>query len=165
MEVLVISDTHLHGGSRRGLPEPVERAAMRVDVVLHAGDVTDVTLLDRLAAWAPVHAVLGNNDTAELARRLPETVLLDLEGVAVAMVHDSGPARGRAGRLHRRFPEADVVVFGHSHVPVDEAGERGQLLFNPGSPTQRRRQPQATYGELVLRDGQVISHRIVPVPA
>src|SRR5690606_32533633 len=105
------------------------------------------------------HAVLGNNDP-ELAGTLPETLELVLAGVRVGMIHDSGPTRGREQRLHARFPTCDVVVFGHSHVPWNAVGIDGQLLFNPGSPTERRQQPQPTIGVLELADGRVTQARI-----
>jgi hypothetical protein len=130
--------------------------------ILHAGDLLDAGVLASLAGYAPVHAVLGNNDVS-LAGRLPHTLVVELAGVSVGLIHDSGPSRGRAGRLRRRFPAADVVVFGHSHASVAEEGEEGQLLFNPGSPTQRRAQPVCTFGELYLAGGAVIGHRIIPV--
>jgi putative phosphoesterase len=98
--------------------------------------------------------VLGNNDAA-LTGTLPETVELELEGVRVAMIHDSGARKGRETRLRRRFPSADVVVFGHSHIPWNGEGADGQLLFNPGSPTQRRRQPHCTFGILDFERGVV----------
>lgn len=132
------------------------------DVVLHAGDITQQQHLDDLARHAPVHAVLGNNDP-ELVGILPETLELELAGVRVAMIHDSGPARGRERRLHARFPAADVVVFGHSHIPWNAPGEGGQLLFNPGSPTDRRRQPHRTLGVLELDDGRILDARIEAV--
>jgi putative phosphoesterase len=123
-------------------------------VILHAGDLVTGDLLDELSGFAPVHAVLGNND-CELVGLLPEQHELMLGGVRVAMVHDSGPRAGRARRLARRFPEAGVVVFGHSHEPYNERGVGEQVLFNPGSPTQRRRQPRHTIGTLDLVDGLV----------
>jgi len=83
--------------------------------------------------------------------------------VPVGMIHDSGPAKGRSGRMKRRFPDAEIVVFGHSHAPVNEMGEDGQLLFNPGSPTQRRAQPVHTVGELRIAGGRLLSHRIIPL--
>jgi uncharacterized protein len=92
---------------------------------------------------------------------LPPTLLVDLAGVRVAMVHDSGPSAGRPSRMKRMFPDADVVIFGHSHLPLDEAGIEGQLLFNPGSPTERRRAPTHTVGLLDLDGGQVVGHRLV----
>jgi putative phosphoesterase len=128
--------------------------------VLHAGDVTSRGLLDELGRHAPVEAVLGNNDDASL-RDLPERLALELDGVRVAMVHDSGARQGREGRMRRWFPDADLVVFGHSHDPVDAEGHDGQRLFNPGSPTQRRRQPQPSFGLLELADGRLPRHEIV----
>ena len=107
-----------------------------------------------------MHAVLGNNDVT-LRGSLPERLLVELDGVRVGMVHDSGPTKGRAARVHRLFPDCDVVVFGHSHAPVDDEGVDGQRLFNPGSPTQRRMQPHPSFGVLDLVDGHTIGHRIV----
>lgn len=160
---MVLADTHVRAGRRRDLPPAVWHALAAADVVLHAGDLVDASLLERLAALAPVHAVLGNNDTA-LAGALPETLTLTLGGVRVALVHDSGARAGRAARVHRWFPDADLVVFGHSHQPLDEAGVDGQRLFNPGSPTERRRAPWPSYGELVLAGGTVVEHHIVALP-
>jgi len=119
-----------------------------------------VELLDELRHFAPVHAVLGNNDH-ELGGLLPTRLELDLDGVAVAIVHDSGPSKGRARRLARSFPDARVVVFGHSHLPLAEGGVEGQLLFNPGSSTWKRRAPTATFGLLDLADGEVRSATLV----
>jgi putative phosphoesterase len=135
----------------------------RADVVLHAGDVVERSVLDALATRAVVHAVRGNNDL-DLAD-LPDDLRLELGGVRVATVHDSGARAGRARRMRRRYPDADLVVFGHSHEPVDAIGEDGQRLFNPGSPTQRRRQPHPTMGVLVLERGEVVDHRILRVDA
>jgi putative phosphoesterase len=157
--VVVLADTHIRRGSSRRLPDSAYGYLERADLVLHAGDIVVGEVLDELRGFAPVQAVLGNND-AELVGLLPETVETDIEGVRVAMIHDSGPSTGRAGRLHRRFPRADVVVFGHSHIPWNETGIDGQLLFNPGSPTERRMQPQHTLGTLDLRDGRIVSHTI-----
>lgn len=156
VRVLVLADTHRKAG-RVDLPGPVRDELARVDLVLHAGDVTSRDLLDSLG---PAHAVLGNNDDASLAD-LPERLELELDGVRVAMVHDSGARQGRERRLRRWFPDADLVVFGHSHDPVDAEGVEGQRLFNPGSPTQRRRQPQPSFGLLELADGQVRHHEVV----
>jgi putative phosphoesterase len=161
VHVVVLADTHLRSADLDRLPEPVTRAARRADVLVHAGDVVTPGALGALGTLAPVHAVLGNNDH-ELAGSLPETLLLDLGGVAVAVVHDAGRREGRAARLRRRFPTAGVVVFGHSHVPVDEVGLEGQILFNPGSPTQRRAQPRCTFGVLELAGGRVRRRAIVP---
>ena len=133
------------------------------DLILHAGDVCTAAVLDELSGYAPVHAVRGNNDGRDVAAwGAPDTLQLDLEGLRVAMIHDSGPATGRPTRLRRRFPGADLVVFGHSHIPLDHA-ENGQRIFNPGSPTDRRRQPHGTLGLLDIADGRVLAAQIVPV--
>jgi uncharacterized protein len=142
------------------LPAALGPLLDEADLILHAGDLIDPTVLDLLGRHAPVHAVLGNNDV-QLWDVLPERVDLDLDGVAVSMVHDSGVALGRARRLRRWFPEADVVIFGHSHLPLDEVGEGGQRLFNPGSPTERRRAPSHTCGVLQVEDGRVVDLRLV----
>lgn len=162
MDVLVLADTHIKRGSSRTLPPRVRELAARADVILHAGDVVIAEVLEDLASYAPVHAVLGNNDH-ELVGVLPERIELDLGGVRVAMLHDSGAARGRPARMHRRFPTADLVVFGHSHIPWDTGGDGTPVLFNPGSPTERRRQPHHTAGVLRLEDGRVAQRRIVIV--
>src|SRR5689334_21295403 len=120
MRVAVLADTHLRPGGRR-LPATVVAELEAADVILHAGDVVDGFLLDELASFAPVHAVLGNNDHG-LVDRLPDRLELECGGVPIAMVHDSGARAGRPARLRRWFPEAHVVVFGHSHEPVDEPG-------------------------------------------
>ena len=148
---VVIADTHL---PRRAsaLPEGLIPHMERADLILHAGDLMDCTLLDELAAYAPVRAVRGNLDPPEV--RLPESVQFEFGGVRVAMIHDSGPRRGRRNRMRRRFPEARVVVFGHSHIPCLE-DEEGLLLLNPGSPTDRRRQPEHTFALLWAQSGEV----------
>jgi putative phosphoesterase len=161
-EIVVVADTHMRPGSSRRLPPAVYSALEDADLVLHAGDVVTRDLLDELGGFAPTLAVLGNNDGA-LAGQLPEERLFTVEGLRVAMVHDSGARQGREGRLRRRFPTADLVVFGHSHVPVDAPGLDGQWLFNPGSPTERRRQPDHTFGRLRIADGRLVNHRIVVV--
>jgi uncharacterized protein len=158
VEVVVLSDSHLTKGID-GVGTQVLDAVARADVVLHAGDITSRHALAELEALAETYAVLGNNDH-ELQGLLPESRLLELDGVQIALVHDSGTKAGRPRRLQRRFPEADLVVFGHSHVPVDEVGENEQLLFNPGSPTQRRAQPHRTFGRLRLGRGRVLSRQI-----
>lgn len=159
MRVVVLADTHVRDVGSTRLPDAAWGELRLAEVILHAGDVVEGGLLDELRAMAPVHAVLGNNDT--LRQALPETLELELDGVRVAMIHDSGPRAGREGRLRRRFPTADVVVFGHSHIPWNAAGLDGQLLFNPGSATQRRRQPARTLGVLEISGGRVCEARIV----
>jgi putative phosphoesterase len=166
VKVVVLADTHLRtepGGTySKWLPASAEPLLEGADVILHAGDVLDQGVLERLRRYGPVHAVLGNNDT-QLTGALPETTTVDLAGVGIGMIHDSGPSPGRARRMRRRFPGCDVVVFGHSHAPVNELGQDGQVLFNPGSPTQRRVQPARTLGQLVLEDGVVVERRIIPL--
>lgn len=157
--VVVLADTHMTAGSSRRLPERARAELAQADVILHAGDIVDTSVLDALASYAPVHAVLGNNDLS-LVGVLPRTLEMELAGVRIGMIHDSGPRRGRPARLHRLFPAADIVVFGHSHVPVNEPGVAEQLLFNPGSPTERRREPHRTIGILELEAGHLLDHRI-----
>jgi len=161
VHVAVLSDTHVRPGAHT-LPRDAWHEIERADVVLHAGDVLTEELLTELALFAPVHAVLGNNDH-DLRGILPERIELELGGVRVAMVHDSGLSSGRETRLRRWFPSADVVIFGHSHEPTDYLTDDGMLLFNPGSPTQRRRQPRPTMGVLDLHDGVVSGHRVFAV--
>ncbi len=162
MKVLVVADTHLGPETLHRMPAEVWTMADLADVVLHAGDVVDRVVLEAFEERAPTHAVLGNNDHG-LGDVLPETVEVDLGGVRVAMVHDSGPATGRGRRMARRFPDAQVVVFGHSHDPLVQPVDEGPLLVNPGSPTQRRRQPVHTVAWLELRDGRVEVAEIRPV--
>ncbi|MGC5014554.1 metallophosphoesterase family protein [Streptosporangium sp. DT93] len=159
MNVVVLSDTH---APRRwkSCPPAVAGHLRGADVILHAGDVCVAGVIDELAAYAPVHVVKGNNDGPDVVA--PKTLELDLGGLRVAMIHDSGTAQGRLARMRRRFPSADLVVFGHSHIPMDQAGE-GVRIFNPGSPTDRRRQPHGTLGTLRVEDGRLVEARIVPV--
>ncbi|MGA8850106.1 MAG: metallophosphoesterase family protein [Aeromicrobium sp.] len=157
-----MSDTH---GPRfwKSMPAAVAEQLHGVDLILHAGDVCTPGVLDELAAFAPVHVVLGNNDGPDVAAwGAPETLELDLDGVRVAMIHDSGPKEGRAGRMRAQFPDADLVVFGHSHIPWDTE-ENGQRLFNPGSPTDKRRQPRGTMGHLKIDGGRMVLVEIRPV--
>lgn len=160
--IAVVSDTHAPRFWKR-MPAAVAEQLDGVDAILHAGDVCVPSVLDELAAFAPVHVVLGNNDGADVAAwGAPETLELELGGVRVAMIHDSGQKQGRTRRMRGMFPEADLVVFGHSHIPWDTE-EDGQRLFNPGSPTDKRRQPRGTMGRLVIDDGRIVSLDIVPV--
>lgn len=162
VRVLVLADTH---APRRWktCPPAVAELLRGADVILHAGDVCTANVLDELAQYAPVHAVLGNNDGPDVtAWGAPETLELTLDGLRVAMIHDSGPADGRPARLRRRFPDAELVVFGHSHIPLDVTGS-GVRIFNPGSPTDRRRQPRGTVGVLDIEAGQLVNASIVAV--
>jgi putative phosphoesterase len=162
MRVAVLSDTHAPRFWKR-CPARVAEHLVCVDRILHAGDVCTADVLDELRAFAPVTAVVGNNDGPDIAAwGATETVELDLAGVKVAMIHDSGPAPGRLARMRRRFPSADLVVFGHSHIPLDDAAD-GLRIFNPGSPTDRRRQPAGTMGLLDLDGGEIVGAQIVEV--
>jgi uncharacterized protein len=162
VRVLVLADTH---APRRwkACPPKVAEHLRKADVILHAGDVCTAAVLNELQEFAPVHAVLGNNDGPDVAAwGAPETLELTLDGLRIGMIHDSGPADGRPARMHRRFPHADLVVFGHSHIPMDTTAS-GIRIFNPGSPTDRRRQPHGTLGELIIDDGRLTEARIIPV--
>ncbi|MEZ5265141.1 MAG: metallophosphoesterase family protein [Acidimicrobiia bacterium] len=158
--VLVLSDTHIRRGGSRSLPAAVLAAAARADAVLHAGDIVTAEVLTMLEELAPVHAVLGNNDH-ELVGVLPLHRCLTLGDVPIGMVHDSGPSEGRPRRLRRMFPEASVVIFGHSHQPCSIAGLDGQWLLNPGSSTERRRAPTHTMAWLTLDGPQQIRAELV----
>jgi putative phosphoesterase len=162
MRVVVLSDTH---APRRwkSCPPRVAEHLRAADLILHAGDVCVPGVLDELAAYAPVHVVCGNNDGPDVvAWGAPETLTLDVGGLRVAMIHDSGQATGRTARLAHRFRGTDVVVFGHSHIPMDVTGD-GIRIFNPGSPTDRRRQPHGTLGVWQVEDGALVDARIVEV--
>ncbi len=151
VRALVVADTHLTGATLHRMPDEVWTMAEAADVVVHAGDVLDPEVLAALAARAPLHAVRGNNDRD--LPDLPEVRALALGGVAVAVVHDAGATAGRHRRMARRFPDAEVVVFGHSHAPLVEREGDGPLLVNPGSPVQRRRQRVHTVAWLHLAPG------------
>ena len=154
MRLAIISDTHLPRGGRRLPPACVEQL-QSADAILHAGDLSDVSVLEELEALGPpVHAVRGNVDSAALQARLPLTRVVEAGGARIAMLHDAGPADGRLHRMRRRFPHAQAVVFGHSHIPLLESAG-GFTIFNPGSPTERRRSPQHTMGLATADHGQV----------
>ena len=144
-------------------PPRVAEHLRQADLILHAGDVCTASVLAELAEYAPVTAVLGNNDGRDVAEwGAARTAEFGLDGLRVAMVHDSGATTGRLTRMRRRFPRADLVVFGHSHIPLDESAP-GLRMFNPGSPTDRRRQPDGTLGVLRVDDGHLVHAAIVPV--
>jgi len=152
--IAIVADTHLPRGSRRIPDECWERMAA-ADLIMHAGDFTAPEVLaDIEALGPPVAAVHGNIDPPELRERLPEARLVEASGARVALVHDAGPARGRLERMRLRFLDAEAVVFGHSHIPLHESRD-GFQIFNPGSPTDRRRQPRHTMGMARITDGRV----------
>ena len=154
MVIAVISDTHLPRGARRIPDECVERLAA-ADLILHAGDFASLEALEEIEVIGPpLAAVHGNVDSTEVRRRLPAERTVDAGGVRIAMVHDAGPSRGRIERMRARFPDAAAVVYGHSHIPLHEERE-GFQLFNPGSPTDRRRQPRHTMGLARVKNGRL----------
>jgi uncharacterized protein len=131
-------------------------------LIIHAGDFSQPSVLANLRELGPVAAVHGNVDTAELRRALPEAISLELEDVVLGVIHDAGPSRGRLERLRARFPDADAVVFGHSHMPLHEERD-GFQIFNPGSPTERRRAPHRSMGEATVEGGRIEFH-LLPLP-
>ena len=151
MLVVVLADTHIPRRAK-GLPAGLTPHLESADLILHAGDLLVEDVLYELESYAPVRAVKGNVDGWDV--RLPETLEFEVEDVTVAMIHDSGPRKGRSGRMRRRFPGARVVVFGHSHIPWLE-DEDGQMLLNPGSPTDRRRAPDHTFALLHAEAGGI----------
>ena len=163
MKLLLISDTHVPKRAR-ALPAQVLAAVDAADVVIHAGDWVDAATLDLLEQRSRrLVGVWGNNDGPELRRRLPEVANVDLGGLRFAVVHETGAATGREVRAERDHPDADVLVFGHSHIPWDTVSPRGLRLLNPGSPTDRRRQPVCTYLTLDVADGRIADVTLVPV--
>jgi len=153
VELAIISDTHMPKGARR-VPEACLARLRAADLILHAGDIAALAVLRAIELCGEVAAVRGNVDDAEVRALLPETRVLEAGSARIAMVHDAGPAQGRLGRLRRRFPEADAVIFGHSHLPLHE--EEGDFqIFNPGSPTERRRAPEHTMGVARVEGGKV----------
>ena len=160
MLIAVISDTHMPRGTRR-LPDACVERIAQSDIVLHAGDFTSATTLAEIELIGPpVLAVHGNVDEAELRRLLPAERTVDAGGARIAMTHDAGPAKGRLARMRRRFPDADACVFGHSHIPLHEESA-GFQIFNPGSPTERRRSPHHTMGLARVEDGRVAFELVV----
>ena len=163
MRLLIVSDTHVPKRARV-LPAQVWAEVERADVVVHAGDWVDVAVLDELEARsARLLACYGNNDGPALRERLPEVATATLEGVRVAVVHETGSAAGREARVDARHPDTDVLVFGHSHIPWDTYAPSGMRLLNPGSPTDRRRQPVGTYLTAQVADGALTDVVLHPV--
>lgn len=154
MLIAIISDTHMPRGPRR-LPEACVERIREADLLLHAGDLIDLDTLEQLAAIGPpLAAVHGNVDAPGVCDRLPAERVVEAGGARIGMLHDAGPAAGRLERMRRRFPGCDVVVFGHSHLPLHEQ-DGGFQLFNPGSPTERRRAPRHTMGLATVEAGAV----------
>ncbi|MFG6446250.1 metallophosphoesterase family protein [Microbacterium sp. P07] len=158
--LLILSDTHIPGRAR-ALPPAVLRAADDADLIVHAGDWVSVGVLDELERHGDVLGVWGNNDGADLRARLPEIARREIEGVRFAVIHETGEARSRERRMAAAFPDVDVLVFGHSHIPWDTRAPGGQRLLNPGSPTDRRRQPHHTFLSVVVDDGELAEVQLV----
>lgn len=164
LNLVLIADTHVPKRAR-DLPAQVWAAVESADVVFHAGDWVEAELLNQLEGRCrSLVAVYGNNDGPELRARLPETAYVTLDGVRFAVVHETGQAKGREQRCEALYPQADVLVFGHSHIPWDTTAPGGLRLLNPGSPTDRRRQPACTYMTARVDDGRLAGVRLVEVP-
>jgi putative phosphoesterase len=163
MQVVLLSDTHLPVRAKK-LPAQLWAAIDAADVVIHAGDWVSVALLDELEGRSrQLIGCWGNNDGPELRARLPEVAQVSLEGLSVAVVHETGASKGREERCEKAYPDVDVLVFGHSHIPWDTTTPRGLRLLNPGSPTDRRRQPFCTYQTARIDSGdlsEVVLHNL-----
>ncbi|MEV8293920.1 MULTISPECIES: metallophosphoesterase [Streptomyces] len=164
MRLLIMSDTHLPKRAK-ALPEPLLARVPHADVVLHAGDWVDTATLDLLERLSRrLIGVYGNNDGPGLRARLPEVAYADLGGLRFGVVHETGAAQGRERRCAGRFPDLDVLVFGHSHIPWDTTADTGLRLLNPGSPTDRRRQPYCTYMTATATDGRLTDLELHRLP-
>jgi len=165
--LLLLADTHLPKRAK-DLPSEVWDAVDAADIVVHAGDWVDSTTLDRLLERSDrLVACWGNNDGPELRERLPEIARVTVDGVRIAVIHETGPASGRERRCDESFPDTDLLVFGHSHIPWDTVTPNGLRLLNPGSPTDRRRQPFCTYLTVDLADGTIVAtelHTLARLP-
>jgi putative phosphoesterase len=155
VRLAIVSDTHLPKGARR-IPEACLERLRAADAILHAGDLIEVSVLRELEALGPpVHAIAGNVDGPGVRALLPPTRIVEAGGARIGMIHDAGPAAGRLERMRRRFPDIDAVVFGHSHLPLLESAPDGFAIFNPGSPTERRRAPRHTMGIATAEGGRL----------
>jgi hypothetical protein len=151
----IVSDTHLPKGTRR-IPDACLERLRAADAILHAGDLIGLSVLRELEALGPpVHAIAGNVDGPDVRALLPAARVVEAAGARIGMVHDAGPAAGRLERMRRRFPAVQAVVFGHSHLPLLETAPDGFAIFNPGSPTERRRAPRHTMGIATAEGGGV----------
>jgi uncharacterized protein len=152
--IAIIADTHLPRAGRR-LPENCVRRLQQADLIVHAGDFVTAEVLGELRSHGELIGVHGNVDDRAVRAALPQTTTFDADGVAVAVIHDAGPRPGRLGRMRRRFPGTDAVIFGHSHIPLHERSTEGFQIFNPGSPTDRRRAPRHTMGLARASSGEI----------
>jgi uncharacterized protein len=154
MRIALISDTHMPKGTRR-LPDSCVERLKHADLIVHAGDLSTLVVLDELRSYSKVIAVHGNVDDSDVRVSLPEAADFEADGARIAVIHDAGPAKGRLIRLKNRFPDADAVIFGHSHQPLHETANDGFQIFNPGSPTERRRAPWPSMGLAHARNGRL----------
>ncbi len=163
MRIAVISDTHFPNRGR-ALPVRCRERLVAADLIVHAGDHCTLEFVHALGGVGPpVHAVHGNADDPAVRAALPAVIEFDVSGIRFAVVHDAGPRRGRHERMRLRFPSADIVIFGHSHIPTHEVDDDGRLLINPGSPTDRRREPHHTMAEVTLAPGRAPAAEILIV--
>lgn len=155
MQIAIVADTHLPKGLRR-LPDACVERLVAADLVIHAGDFSRMSVLRELQSYCQLVAVHGNVDDYDVRHALPHSREVQADGARIAIIHDAGPAQGRLARLRHRFPDADAVVFGHSHQPLHECAADGFQIFNPGSPTERRRAPRPTMGMARAENGRLI---------
>jgi uncharacterized protein len=154
MEIAIISDTHMPRGTRR-LPDACIQRLKAADLIVHAGDLSTLAVLTQLETYGPVIAIHGNVDDPEVRATLPGNATAELPGAKIGLIHDAGPAIDQVNRMQREFPRVDAVVFGHSHIPLHETAPNGFQIFNPGSPTERRRAPHHTMGIARLDEGKL----------
>ncbi len=145
MEIAILSDTHMPRGWRR-LPARCVELLRAADLIVHAGDFVSLSVVEELRGYGELVGVHGNVDDADVRAAFPASQIIDAGGATLAVIHDAGPSRGRIGRLRKLVPDADAVVFGHSHIPLHERTPDGFQIFNPGSPTERRRAAHHTMG-------------------
>ena len=159
VEIAIVSDTHMPRGGRR-LPDGCVARLRQADLIVHAGDLCTLAVLSELRGHGEVVAVQGNVDDAAVRAVLPLAATVEADGCRIAVIHDAGTSRGRLERMRRAFPEADAVVFGHSHIPLHEADGDGFQIFNPGSPTERRRAPRHSMGVLRIEAGRPVFEHV-----
>jgi putative phosphoesterase len=159
MEIAIVADTHMPRGPRR-LPDGCVARLRAADLIIHAGDLMSLSVLHELRGYGPVVAVHGNVDDPEVRMNLPAVAVVPAGGQRIYVIHDAGPSAGRLDRLRARFSNADAVVFGHSHIPLHARAEDGFQIFNPGSPTERRRSPHHTMG-LARADKQGLEFELI----
>ena len=155
--IAIVSDTHMPKGKRK-LPAECVRICTGADLIVHGGDLSDRSVLDLFEAMGPpVVAIYGNIDSAELTRQLPQRRVIEIESVKIGLIHDAGPKTGRLKRMSKAIPDCDAVIFGHSHLPLHETDhETGFQIFNPGSPTERRRSPFKSMGRATVDGSKVV---------